>query len=151
LPRSDRAAALFFVGFSLFICQQATRIGVGSLRRPGPGLLALGAGAGIGLLALAVFIRSFLSKPAIDVDQDKKNDRRVKFFLICVSLFVYATLISWLGFALSTFLFVFFLFQSAESERWWRSLVKAVLITIGNYLVFVVWLGIHLPGGFWAE
>ena len=126
-------------------------IGVGSLRKPGPGLLALGAGAGIGLLALAVFIRTFLSKAAIDVDQDKKNHRRVKFFLICASLFVYAALISWLGFALSTFLFVFFLFQTAESERWWRSLVKAMLITIGNYSVFVVWLGIHLPGGFWAE
>jgi len=26
-----------------------------------------------------------------------------------------------------------------------------VLITVGNYLVFVVWLGIRLPGGFWAE
>ncbi len=151
MPRSDRYAALFFIGLSLFICQQATLIGVGSLRKPGPGLLALGAGAGIGLLALVVFIRSFLSKAAIDVDQGKKNIRRGKFFLICVSLFVYAALISWLGFALSTFLFVFFLFQTAESERWWRSLVKAVLITIGNYLVFVVWLGIHLPGGFWAE
>jgi len=126
-------------------------IGVGNLRKPGPGLLAFGAGAGTSLLALAVFIRSFLSKPTIDVDQDKKNVRRGKFFLICISLFVYAALISWLGFPLSTFLFVFFLLQTAESERWWRSLVKAVLITIGNYLVFVVWLGIHLPVGFWAE
>jgi len=27
--------------------------------------------------------------------------------------------------------------------------MKAVLITVGNYLVFVVWLGIHLPKGFW--
>ena len=125
-------------------------IGVGSLRRPGPGLLALGAGAGIGLLALAVFIRTFLSKPAVDVGQDEKSIRRVKFFLMCISLFVYAVLISWLGFALSTFLFVLFLFRMVQVERWWRSLVKAVLITLGNYLVFVVWLGIHLPRGFWA-
>jgi hypothetical protein len=151
LARSDRYAALFFIGLSLFICQQATVIGVGSLRKPGPGLLALGAGAGIGLLALAVFIRTFLSKAAIDVDQDEEGIHRGKFFLICTSLFVYAVLILWLGFALSTFLFVLFLFRAVQAESWWRSLVKAVLITVGNYLVFVVWLGIRLPGGFWAE
>jgi hypothetical protein len=151
LPRSDRYAALFFIALSLFVCQQATVIGVGSLRRPGPGLLALGAGAGIGLLALAVFIRTFLSKPEADVGQDEKSIRRGKFFLICASLFVYAALISWLGFALSTFLFVLFLFRTVQTERWWRSLVKALLITVGNYLVFVVWLGIRLPGGFWAR
>jgi len=126
-------------------------IGVGSLRRPGPGLLAFGAGAGIGLLALAVFIRTFLSKPAVDAVRDEKSVRRVKFFLICTSLFVYAAVISWLGFVVSTFLFVLFLLRTVQTEKWWRSLLKALLITAGNYLVFVVWLGIRLPGGFWAR
>jgi hypothetical protein len=151
LPRSDRYAAFFFIALSVFVCQQATVIGVGSLRRPGPGLLAFGAGAGIGLLALAVFIRTFFSKPAADEGQDRQSIRRAKFFLICASLFVYAALIGWLGFALSTFLFVLFLFRMVQAERWWRSLLKALLITAGNYLVFVVWLGIRLPGGFWAR
>lgn len=113
--------------------------------------MAFGAGAGIGLLALAVFIRTFLSKPAANLDQDEKGIHRGKFFLICVSLFVYVALIHWLGFSLSTFLFVLFLFRAVQAERWWHSMVKALLITIGNYLVFVVWLGIHLPGGFWAR
>ena len=133
------------------MCQQATTIGVGSLRRPGPGLLAFGAGCGIGLLALAVFIRAFLSKPAADAAQDEKSVRKVKFFLICTSLFVYAAVISWLGFVVSTFLFVLFLLRTVQTEKWWRSLLKALLITAGNYLVFVVWLGIRLPGGFWAR
>jgi putative tricarboxylic transport membrane protein len=139
------------MALSLFICQQATVIGVGSLRRPGPGLLAFGAGAGIGLLALALFIRTFLSKPAVDAVRDEKSVRRVKFFMICTSLFVYAAVISWLGFVLSTFLFVLFLLRTAQTEKWWRSLLKALLITAGNYLVFVVWLGIRLPEGFWAR
>jgi len=139
------------MALSLFICQQATVIGVGSLRRPGPGLLAFGAGAGIGLLTLAVFIRTFLSKPAVDAVRDEKSVRRVKFFLICTSLFVYAAVISWLGFVVSTFLFVLFLLRTVQTEKWWRSLLKALLITAGNYLVFVVWLGIRLPGGFWAR
>lgn len=139
------------MALSLFICQQATVIGVGSLRRPGPGLLAFGAGAGIGLLALAVFIRTFLSKPAAAAAQDEKSVRNVKFFLICTSLFVYAAVISWLGFVASTFLFVLFLLRTVQTEKWWRSLLKALLITAGNYLVFFVWLGIRLPGGVWAR
>ena len=137
---------------SVFICQQAVVIGVGSLRKPGPGLLAFGAGAGIGLLAFVVLIRSLLSKrEPVEGNQDEGTIRRGKFFMICVSLFVYTVLVSWLGFVPSTFLFVLFLLQTTEPERWWRSIVKAVLITAGNYLVFVVWLGINLPRGFWAD
>jgi putative tricarboxylic transport membrane protein len=151
LQKSDRYAALFFMAFSLFICQQAVVIGVGSLRKPGPGLLAFGAGAGIGLLAFVVLIRSLLSKrEPVEGDQNEGTIHKGKFLLICISLFVYAVLVNWLGFVLSTFLFVFFLLQTIQSERWWRSLVKSVLITAGNYLVFVLWLGINLPGGFWA-
>ncbi len=151
MPRSDRIAALFFIALSLFVCQQSTVIGVGSLRKPGPGLMAMGAGIGVGLLALAVLIRSFLSKPeASGVDRANETAGRGRLLSLCVSLFVYAALVSWLGFALSTFLFVFFLLRTAESEKWWLSLLKAGLVTAGNYLVFVEWLGINLPKGIWA-
>lgn len=138
------------MAISAFVCQQAMLIGVGTLRRPGPGLLAFGAGLGVGLLALVVFVRSFLSASESGRGEDERSIRRSKFFMICASLFVYAALIHWLGFAASTFLFVLFLFRAVEPERWWRSLVKSALITVGNYLVFVTWLGIGLPKGVWA-
>jgi len=35
--RSDRTSALFFIGLSVFICYQARLIGLGTLRKPGPG------------------------------------------------------------------------------------------------------------------
>jgi len=97
-----------------------------------------------------VFIRSFLAQLDTGTDRSERDISRGKFFLICVSLFIYAALIGWLGFALSTFLLALFLFRTVQSEKWWRTLVKSGLITLGNYLVFVVWLGIHLPKGFWA-
>ncbi|MCJ7596834.1 MAG: tripartite tricarboxylate transporter TctB family protein, partial [Desulfobacterales bacterium] len=71
-----------------------------------------------------------------------------RFLRICTSLFVYAIAVQWLGFVLSTFLFVLLMLGNIESETWWRILIKAVLITIGNYLIFVTWLGISLPKGF---
>ncbi len=138
------------MAISAFVCQQATVIGVGTLRRPGPGLLTFGAGLGIGLLALLVFVRSFFSASESGRGEDGTSIRRSRFFMICTSLFVYVALIHWLGFVASTFLFVLFLFRAVETEQWWRSLVKSALVTVGNYLVFVLWLGISLPKGFWA-
>lgn len=151
MAKSDRTSALFFIGLSLFVCQQSTTIGLGTLRKPGPGLLAFGAGAGIGLLSLGLLIQSLASKAKeIKPVHAERFIQRVKFLFICVSPFAYMIIINWLGFAFSTFLFVLFLLYAIESERWWRKVLKAVLITIGNYLIFVVWLGLSLPKGFWA-
>jgi putative tricarboxylic transport membrane protein len=147
--RSDRFSALFFLALAIFICQQSMGIGVGTLRRPGPGLLSFGAGAAIGLLSLAFLIQTFLSKKAIAGPvQDQGTGNKVKTLSICISLFVYTIAVSWLGFVLSTLFFVLFLFRTVESEPWWRSAIKAVLVTSGNYLLFVVWLGLRLPRGF---
>ena len=70
--------------------------------------------------------------------------------MICTPLFVYTIAVNWLGFLLSTFLFVIFILRLIESKKWWRTLVEALLITIGNYLFFVEWLGLSLPKGFYA-
>jgi hypothetical protein len=37
-----------------------------------------------------------------------------------------------------------------EPQKWWRTLIKAALITIGNHLFFVEWLGLSLPTGFFG-
>lgn len=148
MQKTDRIAAVFFLVLSLFICQQSTVIGVGGLHRPGPGLMSFGAGMGIGVLALVVLVLSFFSKagPA-ELEQDEAVGRKAKIFLLCSSLFAYAVAVVWLGFVLATFAFVFFLLRVVESERWWLSAVKAALITLGNYGLFVAWLGIKLPQG----
>ncbi len=151
MEKSDRMSALFFIGLSLFVCQQSATIGLGTLRKPGPGLLAFGAGAGIGLLSLVLLIQSLASKTKkIGLGHSERVIHRIKFLFICISLFIYTMIVGWLGFAFSTFLFVLFLIYAIESERWWRMVLKAVLITSGNYLIFVVWLGLSLPKGFWV-
>jgi putative tricarboxylic transport membrane protein len=148
MPRSDRFSALFFLALAIFICQQSTGIGVGTLGRPGPGLLSFGAGVGIGLLALVFLIQTFLAKQSpAGAEQDEESGGAAKTITICISLFIYTLVVNRLGFILSTLFFVLFLFRTVESEPWWRSVMKAALVTIGNYLVFVVWLGVRLPKG----
>ena len=149
MPRSDRYASLFFLALAAFICQQSMGIGVGTLSRPGPGLLSFGAGAGMGLLALAFLIGTFLKGKASSVPSGKaeRGSHTATVVAICLSLFVFTIAVNWLGFVPATLMFVFFLFRIVETESWWRSLLKGILVTAGNYLVFVVWLGIRLPKG----
>ena len=149
MERRDWTSALFFIFLSIFVCEQSIGIGLGTLRQPGPGLLSFGVGAGTGILALGLLIKSFLLKAnPIESGREKEPIRKEKFILICISLFVYAIAVEWLGFILSTFIFVLLLFRLIEAGRWWNSLLKAVLVTAGNYLIFVIWLKISVPIGF---
>ena len=152
MPKSDRYAGLFFVALSVYVCWEATNIGVGGLRHPSPGLLAFAASVAMGFLGLFVSIRSFLVRQDPAAVAGKKGGARVATIVaVSISLFVYAELVSWLGFSVPTFLFVFFLLQVGVHERWWMSAMKSVLVTVAMYLVFVTWLGIMLPAPFWEQ
>ena len=139
----DRLSALFFLMFSLFVCQQSMVIGLGTLRHPGSGLVVFAAGAWVGILALVLLTQS----RRIELQEEERTSEKGKVWLISLSLFGYAMAVNWLGFVLSTFVFVFIILRLIEFERWWLIGMKAALITFGNYLVFVVWLGLSLPKG----
>jgi putative tricarboxylic transport membrane protein len=147
LTKSDRASAFFFLLLSLFICQQSLVIGVGTLSSPGSGLLSFGAGAGIGILALCLLVQSFLSKKIEEEMNDGGTFQKGRFLLVCFCLFGYAAVVNSLGFVLATFIFVLLVLTIIESQKWWLLMIKAALIAIGNYLFFVVWLGLSLPEG----
>jgi len=139
----NRLSALFFLMFSLFVCQQSMVIGLGTLRHPGSGLVVFAAGAWVGILALVLLTQS----RRIELQEEERTSEKGKVWLISLSLFGYAVAVNWLGFVLSTFVFVFIILRLIEFERWWLIGMKAALITFGNYLVFVVWLGLSLPKG----
>lgn len=148
---SHRISSLFFLVLSIFVCQQAIVIGVGSLHTPGPGLLSFSAGLGVGCLSLWLLLETFISKRTHKEKTKKETNLNTSsFIMVCVSLFVYAMAVNWLGFVLSTFLFMIFLLRLTESHRWWITIIEASLITMGNYVIFVVWLGLSLPKGFFA-
>ena len=146
MKSNERIPSLFFLALSFFICQQSVAIGVGSLSQPGPGLLAFGAGIAMGGLALWFLIQSFVSKERRrQVVENGTALKTGRFLLICISLFAYTIAVKWAGFLISTFIFSIFIFHMIDSKKWWRMLIEAALITIGNYLFFVEWLGLSLP------
>jgi hypothetical protein len=147
--RRERVPALVLLLLSFFICYQSTLIGVGTLSQPGPGLLDFGAGLTMGGLALCLLIKSLLPTDGRKEDGEPRTALKgIKLLLVCISLFIYTLAVSRLGFLLSTFLFIIFILRMVESKPWWRTLLEAILITAGNYLIFVVWLDCSLPKGF---
>lgn len=146
--RSDRISSVFFIGLSLFICQQSVDIGLGTPGFPGPGALSFGAGAVIGIIALLRLIQSFFSKEPLDKVRRDEAFRWSKFLLIISCVFGYAIVIHWLGFILSSFILVSLLLLILESQKWWLVVIKAALISMVSHLFFVEWLGLMPPKGF---
>ncbi len=124
-------------------------IGLGTIRQPGPGFLPFGSGGLIGILAFWLLIQSIISKESRSkVGFDERALQKGRLLLICISLFGYTIAVNCLGFVLSTFILVLSILRLIEPERWWRIVMKATLITIGNYIFFIVWLDVYLPKGF---
>jgi len=62
-------------------------------------------------------------------------------------ILIYAIAFSHLGFFVSTFLLMFFLFKTIGGMKWKASLAGAILTSCCFYLVFKVWLKVQFPEG----
>lgn len=63
-------------------------------------------------------------------------------------LFIYGLVIDILGYVLSTWLVSLILFRVIGAYRWRTALFQAVILTGSLYVVFVLWLQIMFPTGF---
>jgi putative tricarboxylic transport membrane protein len=61
---------------------------------------------------------------------------------------VYILMMQWVGFFVSTFLFVLFASRLSESRDWWRPVLLSAGIDLFCYLLFIFWLKLNFPKGF---
>jgi hypothetical protein len=66
---------------------------------------------------------------------------------ISASLFIYALLLSELGFLIATFGLLTLLFSMIGRPKLWIQVVKALITVLVTYVVFSLWLDIPLPNG----
>jgi hypothetical protein len=86
-----------------------------------------------------------------------EEDKKTKFFpqknslkrlIITLSvLFMYSISLAYLGFFITTSLFMILLLQLLEPQRWTTTLIIAFLTSISAYLLFVTLLKLQLPIG----
>ena len=130
------------------LCFGGSRLGFGTIDKPGSGFMSLLTGSLLVLLGLI----SMLSK--VFEESEKKGSEEIsggKFhkarLYSILALILYASLLNLLGFLMATFLLLFFLFKILSPQKWFSHIFLSLITVILSYLLFHVWLRIDFPLG----
>ncbi|HSR11354.1 MAG TPA: tripartite tricarboxylate transporter TctB family protein [Thermodesulfobacteriota bacterium] len=148
MKKFELIGSAFWLLVGVIICEESWRINLGQFRNPGPGFLPFGTGLILAGLALSVMARNFRAEEGKEKRFWADSKRWPKVFLTLACVFVYAVVLEKLGFLLTTFLVMGFMFRVIEPQRWRTVLAGAFLSAVVAYVVFCMWLQVELPAGF---
>lgn len=147
MGRSDKISGLFWLILGVIVMAASYRLGLGSLRRPGPGFFFFWAGLFMGVLASIVLVQAWASRRAA-VSEPLFQGRNIrKIVLVLASVFLYAIFIERAGFLAVTFLLFIFILGFMERKGAFFAVIASLLVTASAYLIFKVLLQSPLPTG----
>ena len=150
MGKADRISGAFWFIFGAFVTIESYRMGLGTLRRPGPGFLFFWAGIVMAILSLIVLSRAWADGRRREL-QTKPIFGPMNFSkiaLVTASVFLYAFFMEQLGFIPVTLLLLLFLLGVIERKGVVFSLLFGVGVTTAAYLIFEILLHSQLPRGF---
>lgn len=143
----DRFTGLFWLILSVFVCIHSLRLGIGTVRHPGLGFMAFGTSLLLGLLSVVLLLQNFFKGESAGASPPLAGKLWRKVLFVLIALFAYAGVIRPLGYLISTFLLMSFLFWVVKGQKWWLVLIYAVLTTLITYYAFSVLLKGQYPEG----
>jgi putative tricarboxylic transport membrane protein len=146
--RAEQIACVFWVVLSAALCVKAVSLKLGAPSDPGPGFLPFGTGALMGILALAHLLK--VSRPSNETVQGEPLWQGLKWkrcLSVVLAVFVYALLLPYLGYVVTTFFFMLVLFSLYGRKRRWLVIVGSLLVIGVTYWVFHIWLQVQFPSG----
>jgi putative tricarboxylic transport membrane protein len=145
----EKWSSLVWLGIAIYICAGSLSLSLGSFHNPGPGFLSFYAGLILGGLALVVHLQSRKAPSAKREPEPiwRNRQRGWKMVLTVLALLVYALGMNYLGFLISTFIFLAFLLRVIEPQRWSVALLGSLAASGVFYLVFEMGLQSQLPKG----
>jgi len=150
MAKWDRIAGciLFCIG-AVTAWSAVTNLSMGSFRHPGSGFLPFGLACILSLLSLTLI---FGARKATERPSSFWPERTwVRPLKGSLCLFAYAFFLGVLGFIPTTLLFLIGWTRFIEKLPWWKVIFVTVGVTLGLYLVFVWFLGVPVPVGFWRR
>ncbi len=139
---------IWFV-LGLGLCIESIKLGFGELGNPGAGFMPFISGTFLGLSGLTLTLPSILRRTGEGKSEGLKANWK-DFLFTLLALFAYSLFLEPLGFLLSTFLFLFFLFKLGEPKKWFMPLVLSISTIILSYLIFSVFLKCQFPRGIFS-
>ena len=148
MRNTDGSSGLFWLVVGIGITINSLKYGFGTLHEPGPGFITFFAGAILIILSLSLFFFSF---------KDQKARTRLqtlwagldpsKVLYVILLLVAYTFLLKPIGFLISTFFLLFLLFRVKGNYRLKSIFLMSLLVTVGSYIIFEIWLKAQLPKG----
>ena len=140
------AAWLFFVLIALVAFYEALKLPFGRTNAPGAGFFPAVLAALLVVVALAGWIAALRAGGA----QEGEDSRLVwkKIILTVTALLAFAFIFEYVGYVVTTFLFVAFLLRIVERKSWAQAGAVALSASLVSYIIFGLLLGAPLPAGF---
>ena len=115
---------------------------------PGPGFLPFFTGLALIFVSLFVLIPALgrkLVEAGSTIFPEPGSFRKV--VSAVAALLIFGVALEYVGYLLTTFLFMFFVSRLMEPKRWWTTALLALSTSVLSYLLFVVLLEVQLPRG----
>lgn len=148
---SDQLSGFFWLAVSIFVCIEASRVGIGDVRSQGPGFLPFLSGVLLGTFSIILVVTNTLTKRGKQNIADLwKRMSWGKVILVLILLFTYAFLLPTIGYLLATFGLIILLFGIVGKTKVWIKVVAGIITVLATYIVFYIWLEVQLPKGIWG-
>ncbi len=135
---------LFFIG--------SIRLDPGSLSEPGPGFFPFVMAACLVCFSSFHSISSLIKSRQLKFTLEERfwpeSDGIKRILFTIIFLFIFVIALNYLGFILTTYLFLFITLRFIEPRKWLTVILVGSLTTVFSYLIFQFWLRSNLPVGF---
>ena len=148
---AERVGGLFWLAFGLAVVIGSIHLGLGTLQAPGSGFLSFSAGIFLLIMAVLVIGHSYRkgeSQETFGAIWKKTNWRRPT--VVSILMLFYILTLEWLGFFLTSFIALLFLFRWVEKASWKRATLIPFGVTVFAYLLFHTMLNATLPQGIFS-
>jgi putative tricarboxylic transport membrane protein len=136
--------AVFLAVFATAFLSSSLKQGLFLRGVPGPGFLPFLCSSALFLMALVELIRGIFHKAATEREPITRTGA-LRIVAALGSLFGYALILRYAGFAVSTFLFILVTLRILEPAGRMATLLIALAVAVVGHVLFVVLLGVPLP------
>jgi putative tricarboxylic transport membrane protein len=146
MRNKEVVSSLCWVIIGISISIGSVFLGLGSFRRPGPGMFHFIIGCAIFLLSASQMGAQF-RKESDNVKMWPHSGGLKRVICIFLTLIFYAMTLEHFGFILCTFIFLTAILKIVVQKRWGYAFLVGSSVSIITYLIFKIGLEVNLPKG----
>lgn len=138
---------IIWIIFGTLVAIESYKLNIGQFRNPGAGMMPFLLGIILIIVSLIALVQCLMN-----INRGRKKEESIwagvnfwELGMIVLVQLAYGFMIERVGFSLTTFCCMFFLFKVAGSAKVTRALFLAIITVISAYLLFVIALKVELP------